>query len=76
MQSKNINYISELDHLRFLAAVLVFSFHLFHYYFGHWQVHPELAALGIITEGYTGIFAVLYAFWLYFYEYCAAKESH
>jgi len=55
MLSKNIQYMPRLDHLRFLAAGLVFSFHLFHYYFGQWKPHPHIPYYGLITEGHTGI---------------------
>jgi len=55
MLSKNISYIPRLDHLRFLAAGMIFAFHLFHDFFGHWQPHPQLAWFGLITEGHTGI---------------------
>jgi len=55
MLSKNIQYMPRLDHLRFLAAGLVFTFHLFHFYFGQWQPHPEIPYYGLITEGHTGI---------------------
>ena len=44
-----------LDHLRLLAALLVFAFHVFHFYFGQWQPAPYAAALGLITEGHTGV---------------------
>lgn len=55
MLSKNIQYLPRLDHLRFLAAGLVFTFHLFHYNFGQWQPHPHIPYYGLITEGHTGI---------------------
>ena len=55
MKSLNIAYIPALDHLRFLAALLVFAFHVFHLYFGQWQPAPYAAALGFVTEGHTGV---------------------
>lgn len=55
MKSRNINHIPALDHLRLLAATLVFAFHLFHQYFAHWQPVPQLPWLGPITEGHTGV---------------------
>lgn len=44
-----------LDHLRGLAALLVFSFHAIHLLHLHWQARPDLAWLGVITEGHTGV---------------------
>lgn len=44
-----------LDHLRALAALLVFSFHAIHLLHLHWQARPDLAWLGFITEGHTGV---------------------
>ncbi|WP_020586241.1 acyltransferase family protein [Desulfobacter curvatus] len=55
MLSKNISYIPRLDHLRFLAASMIFAFHIFHDFFGNWKPHPQLAGFGLITEGHTGI---------------------
>lgn len=55
MKSKNIQQIPALDHLRFFAALLVFSFHLFHFYFWHWQPAPKAPSIGFIVEGHTGV---------------------
>ena len=55
MQSRNIGYIPEIDHLRLLAAMLVFCFHFFHFYAGNWQPYPDRPYLGLITEGHTGV---------------------
>ncbi len=55
MKSLNIAYMPALDHLRLLAALLVFAFHLFHFYYGQWQPAPYAAAFGLITEGHTGV---------------------
>lgn len=55
MKSRNIAYIPELDHLRFLAAVLVFGFHFFHFNVGSWRSYPDQPFLGLITEGHTGV---------------------
>jgi peptidoglycan/LPS O-acetylase OafA/YrhL len=55
MKSLNINHMPALDHLRLLAALLVFTFHVFHLFFGGWQPAPYAAALGLVTEGHTGV---------------------
>lgn len=55
MRSLNFPHLPALDHLRLLAALLVFAFHLFHLYFGQWQPAPYAPALGLITEGHTGV---------------------
>ncbi|MBP6599806.1 MAG: acyltransferase [Giesbergeria sp.] len=55
MKSQNLAHIPALDHLRLLAALLVLVFHTFHQYFGHWQPAPYAAALGLVTEGHTGV---------------------
>lgn len=55
MKSHNLAYIPALDHLRLLAALLVLVFHTFHLYFGLWQPAPYAAALGLVTEGHTGV---------------------
>ncbi len=55
MKSQNIDHIPALDHLRLLAALLVFAFHVYHYYFGQWQPAPYAAALGLVVEGHTGV---------------------
>ncbi len=54
-RSLNLPYQPQLDHLRFLAAGLVFSFHVFHHLYGHWQAFPQWPWLGFLTEGYTGV---------------------
>jgi peptidoglycan/LPS O-acetylase OafA/YrhL len=49
MESKNIPYIEKIDHLRFLAASLVFCFH-------YWQLFlGGLRTPSFIREGYSGI---------------------
>lgn len=55
MKSLNIAHMPALDHLRLLAALLVFAFHVFHFYFGQWQPAPYAAALGLVVEGHTGV---------------------
>ncbi|WP_460451304.1 acyltransferase family protein [Alsobacter sp. SYSU BS001988] len=55
MESRNVAYIPEIDHLRLLAALLVFFFHFFHFYTNDWRPWPHLAAFGLITDGYTGV---------------------
>ena len=69
MKSLNVAHIPALDHLRLLAALLVFAFHVFHFYFGQWQPAPYAAALGLITEGHTGValFFVLSGFLFFFF---------
>lgn len=55
MKSSNIEHIAALDHLRLMAALLVFAFHVFHHVFGHWQPMPDIWPYGLITEGHTGV---------------------
>ena len=55
MRSSNIAYLPRVDHLRCLAAGLVFLFHLFHMVYGHWQPYPQAWAYGWIVEGQTGV---------------------
>lgn len=55
MRSSNVEYLPKLDHLRFLAALLVFSFHFIHYFFLHWQSLPSQPWLSVIVEGHTGV---------------------
>lgn len=55
MQSKNFPYNARLDHLRFLAAMLVFVFHMFHYLYHGWQPASERPWLGVVSEGHTGV---------------------
>ncbi len=55
MQSRNIGYLPRIDHLRLLAALLVFGFHFFHHYLGGWQARPGSPLLAPIVEGHTGV---------------------
>ena len=55
MRSANLSYQPRLDHLRCVAASLVFFFHVFHTYYLHWQPAPDRPWLGLLTEGHTGV---------------------
>jgi peptidoglycan/LPS O-acetylase OafA/YrhL len=55
VKSSNIYYIPKLDHLRGLAAMIIFMFHLYHYFYHHWQPNPDAWFMGLIVEGHTGI---------------------
>ena len=55
MKSRNIGYIPEIDHLRLLAALLVFGFHFFHFYVGSWTASPDHPFFGLVSEGHTGV---------------------
>jgi peptidoglycan/LPS O-acetylase OafA/YrhL len=53
--SRNLAYNPALDHIRFLAALLVFSFHFFHAYIGFGTpIFPHIY-YGLVTDGYTGV---------------------
>lgn len=54
-QSSNIAWNPQLAHLRFLAAFLVFCFHVFHLYYGEWRNHAAYPGFTWISEGYTGV---------------------
>jgi len=53
--SSNIKWNPQLAHLRFLAAFLVFCFHVFHLYYGEWRNHAAYPGFSWISEGYTGV---------------------
>jgi peptidoglycan/LPS O-acetylase OafA/YrhL len=55
MKSVNIDYLPRLDHLRLLAAALVFVFHVYHVLYGHWQPNTDSWMFGWIIEGHTGV---------------------
>lgn len=55
MKSSNLRYEPRIDHLRFVAATLVFLFHVYHFYYLKWTPQPDKAWLGLITEGHTGV---------------------
>jgi peptidoglycan/LPS O-acetylase OafA/YrhL len=55
MKSTNLAYEPKLDHLRFLAATIVFLFHVYHFYYLHWTPNPTNAWMGLIVEGHTGL---------------------
>lgn len=55
MQSANLPHQPRLDQIRFLAAGLVFVFHVFHFYYLHWQPASDRPWLGLISEGHTGV---------------------
>jgi peptidoglycan/LPS O-acetylase OafA/YrhL len=55
MQSRNLAYLPRLDHLRLLAVLLVFAFHLYHHVWQGWKPNPGAAWLGPIVEGHTGV---------------------
>lgn len=55
MRSPNVEYLPRLDHLRLLAAFLVFLFHVYHTLYGHWQSNTGSWGYGWIIEGYTGV---------------------
>lgn len=53
--SSNIAFNPKLEHIRALAALLVFFFHAFHHFHGHWQAFPNWPLFAIITEGHIGV---------------------
>lgn len=55
IDSKNLPWNPRLAHIRCIAALLVFVFHVFHIFFGHWQPQQRFSGIGFIVEGYTGV---------------------
>ncbi|AZN37815.1 acyltransferase family protein [Iodobacter ciconiae] len=53
--SSNIEFNPRLEHIRALAALLVFFFHAFHHFYGNWKSFPEQPLFAIITEGHLGV---------------------
>jgi peptidoglycan/LPS O-acetylase OafA/YrhL len=55
MYSQNLPHQPRLDHIRCLAALLVFLFHVFHLFYLNWQPASERPWLGLLSEGHTGV---------------------
>jgi len=55
MRSNNLQYVPRLDHLRFAAAAIVFVFHWYHHFFGHWQQGEAIRGVALVVDGYTGV---------------------
>jgi peptidoglycan/LPS O-acetylase OafA/YrhL len=55
MRSPNLPHQPRLDHIRCLAAALVFLFHLVHLFYLHWQPAADRPWLGLVSEGHTGV---------------------
>jgi peptidoglycan/LPS O-acetylase OafA/YrhL len=53
--SSNIAFNPKLEHIRALAALLVFFYHSFHYFYGSWQSFPSRPFFAIFTEGHIGV---------------------
>lgn len=55
MQSRNLVYMPRIDHLRFIACLIVFSFHFFQYLSPNYEIFDMYPWTAIISEGHTGI---------------------
>ncbi|PVX82176.1 acyltransferase family protein [Paraburkholderia unamae] len=55
MRSVNFSYDPRLDQLRGSAALLVFLYHAFHVFYGHWHAFPGAFWAGWLVEGHTGV---------------------
>ncbi|MFX1695503.1 acyltransferase family protein [Paraburkholderia sp. A1RO-5L] len=55
MRSVNFSYDPRLDQLRGGAALLVFLYHGFHVFYGHWHAFPNAFWAGWLVEGHTGV---------------------
>lgn len=53
MRSSQTTYLAPLDHLRFLAAILVVMYHYIHTYVV--DIQPNNPLLSLVEEGHTGI---------------------
>jgi peptidoglycan/LPS O-acetylase OafA/YrhL len=71
-------YVARLDHLRLLAAMLVFCFHYYHHFYGQWRARPDLWGFGWLVEGHTGVslFFVLSGFIFMRIAMTAGGEIH
>ncbi len=74
MRSLNIDYQPRLDHLRLLAALLVFVFHCYHSLYGHWHARPQAWVFGWIIEGHTGV-SLFFVLSGYLFMSIAARHS-
>ena len=55
MKSSTGMYFVGLDHIRALAAYIVFSWHFVHVHDGHLGDSPSIFPLSLLTEGHTGV---------------------
>lgn len=55
LASANIPWNPRLAHLRFIAALLVLVFHVYHSFFGNWQAKTHFSGFGWLVEGHTGV---------------------
>jgi peptidoglycan/LPS O-acetylase OafA/YrhL len=55
MRSANVPYDPRLDHLRAGAALLVFLYHTFNVFYGHWHAYPNAFLAGWLVEGHSGV---------------------
>lgn len=55
MKSSTGKYFVGLDHIRALAAYLVFTWHFVHVQDGHLGSEPSVFPFSILTEGHTGV---------------------
>ena len=55
MQSRNLSYLPRLDHLRLVAVLLVFAFHLYHLDYRDFTPNPGASIIAPVVEGHTGV---------------------